>query len=391
VDDGLRARVGVDLAEQLIHAGQLGRADELLSGGESHPDASVLAALIRMEWLLSARPHAAVEMIASGLPRLLELALAAGDERALAKAHLMALELHSLPGRATAAAEEALLAAKHARDAGDEVLRSRALGMYLTMLQVGPHPAHTIAAELDALERDEHGPYLTSRLLMSRALLEGLNGRLENARALGERAIADMTALGMAMAGGVFSIYVAEIDLLEGNPQRARARLLEGDAILADADERSTRSTVQANLARVHQLLGERDAAREAIEVAEDLGGPDDVINFIITHTVRGRLALEEGDTATAEQWARRAVERASQTEFLLDRAAPRLELARILAAVGRTREAIAEVSGALELYQAKEDRPGSAQAQTLLHKLGDSPDRSQRGGRARPRSIPRA
>jgi hypothetical protein len=166
-------------------------------------------------------------------------------------------------------------------------------------------------------------------------------------------------------------MYLAEIERLAGNNAEALTLLLRGDATLADADEQSDRATVQAMLARVHERLGDREAARSAIALSDELGASDDVINFMITRTVRARLALSDGDTEAAERWARGAAELASRTDFIAERAEAQLELGRVLAALGRQEEASSETGVALRLCQAKGDQPRVAEARALLEEIG--------------------
>jgi ATP/maltotriose-dependent transcriptional regulator MalT len=135
--------------------------------------------------------------------------------------------------------------------------------------------------------------------------------------------------------------------------------------------ERAYRSTLQSLLAWAYQLLGDRDAALVAIDLSEELGGPEDVINFANTHGVRARLALAAGEGDTAERWARSAVRYAFMTDFPITRGDAELDLARVLGAVGRQDEASSEARKALECYEVKSDRPGATRARMVLEELG--------------------
>jgi hypothetical protein len=71
-----------------------------------------------------------VAIASSKLPQFLSQLAAAGDESGLAKAHLAGFWARSQNAvRTEAAAEQARLAAEHARNAGEFGLRSRALAL----------------------------------------------------------------------------------------------------------------------------------------------------------------------------------------------------------------------------------------------------------------------
>ena len=94
-------------------------------------------------------------------------------------------------------------------------------------------------------------------------------------------------------------------------------------------------------------------------------------MNFIITHGVRAQLALADGDGEAAEHWARSAADHASRTDDPVDQANTKLDLARVLTALGRPEEAIPEARAALDLFLTKGDRTGLKAARALLDELG--------------------
>ena len=277
-------RIGADLAELLIEAGELARADELLTVAEHDPDVGALAALTRFEWLIRVRAHEASEMIESRLPTILQQLAASGNERGVAKAHIAAFWVHRLASRWTLAGEQARLAAEHARKAGDDGLRAQALNGYATSILRGPQHTSAIAKELDKMEREEHGPYLTASLDACRSVLAGLQKDLTEARRLTRRAIEGLHALGMPEAVAWCWQNLAETELAAGNPTAALEALLRSDAILAELGERSLRSTTVARLAQTYELMGNRKDALVAVDLCEELGVPEDVLNYAITH-----------------------------------------------------------------------------------------------------------
>jgi hypothetical protein len=368
-DDTLRAQIGVDLAEQLIEAGDLTRADTLLSAGERCHETAALANLTRLEWLWWAHGSER-RTIDAGLPENLSSWRESHDERGLARAHMLAFGSYGGACRYILAAEQARLAAEHAHNAGDRGLRSRALGWYVLALIHGPADSEAITDELDAIEREESSPYLAGWIAVGRAEVARLAGRFGDARRQLRHAGYLFRAMGTHTLAAGINQMATETELSAGRPDKALPGLLEADASLAEMGERGIRATTHALLARVFELLGDSDSARTAIELAEDLGGPHDVSAIIITHAVRARLALEDGVTSEAERWARSAVDYADRTDMTLEQARARFELARVLSSRGRRDDASSEAGAALELYRAKGDRPGVAEAQALLDTL---------------------
>jgi len=282
----------------------------------------------------------------------------------------VAFERHNLACRSTLAAEQARLAAEHARNAGDEDVRAQALGWYITAMLHGPHDAPTITKELDRIEREGAGPYLAATIDGARGHLAGLAGHFPEARRSLQTGIEKLRAIGLHAKVAIAYQYLAPIELRAGEPARALAALLKADASLAEVAERGGRSTVQAYLAQVYERLGDSDAARAAAELAEELGGEEDVTNFVITHATRARIALADGDGAAAERWARSALQHASRTDDTVEQGNAELELARVLTAHGRREEATPHAHAALELYEAKGDRPGADSARAILDEL---------------------
>ena len=362
----LREAVGIALAERLIEVGDLARADELLSQAEHEGDEFGPAALNRLEWLIYSRPDEGFSLIEAIQPRMLDAFERAGDQRGLAKAHWLAFWVHWADSRAALAAAEVRLAAEHARAAGDTGLWSRALGWYVASLIYGPSDAAAISSELEAISAEEPGPYLAACVELGWAEARRLEGQF--APALGHAATARETfrSLGMRTMAATCDQASAAIELSRDRADAAIGYLERSDATFADLGERAMRSTTQAMLGRALEQRGTLDRARAAVEFAEELSAPQDLANFVITHVVRARLALADGEDAAAERWARSAVQHASRTDFLHAQAEASLELARVLAALGSAGPARTELLVALDLFGLKGDRPGGAAVERL-------------------------
>jgi hypothetical protein len=368
-DGTLHAQVAVDLADQMIEAGDMTHLDEVLAEAEEEPTIAAAAALARLEWLARTRPSEAIAAIESRLPGLIDEMTGSGDSRSLARAHMVAWVAHWLACQATPAARELRLAADHARRAGDEGLRARALAHYVAALVYGPTHADAMAAELEQLERESQGAFLQGSLDFGRSEVERLDGRLAEAGRSAQRAIDTLGALRNTMQIRGYN-QLAAVELSAGDRTAALAALERSDAIAQEFGERSMRATTQARIAEVQALLGNYDAARAAIEQSDELSAPEDVINFAITHRLRAQLALIDGDRGEAERWARSAVRHAFLTDFASFRATSKLEVALVLQALERRDEAEIEAREALAISDAKGDRAAVARAQHVLDEL---------------------
>ncbi len=362
--------ISVALAECLVEAGEVARADELLSAVELEAGADALAALTRLEWMFRVRPQDVMEAIESTLPGVIRQLADSGDESGLARAHLIAFMPHWLVSQWTLAGEQARLAAQHAEKAGDEGERERALAFYVGALIYGQADVSTIARELDEIELGEPGAGLAARLKVARGQLARLEGRFSDARQFIEQALEGFQALGMRELEASSDGERGVCELSAGDPAAALVWLLRGDAILAELGQHAVRSTIQARIAQTHWLLGDPRSARRAAELAERLSALEDILNFAITHRVRARLALSEHNPEGAVRWGSSAVAHAFRTDSLEVRADATLDLACVLEAVGRREDAVPEARVALELFTAKGHRPGMDRARAVLARL---------------------
>ncbi|HET7054078.1 MAG TPA: BTAD domain-containing putative transcriptional regulator [Solirubrobacterales bacterium] len=370
-DGALAAAVGVDLAEQLIEGGDLARVDSLLSAAERNADTAGHGGLVRLHWLALTQPGEAPRTIEARLPDMLRQLAAAGDESGLAKAYLAGFWAKSQQAvRTEAAAEQAHNAADHARKAGDRGLRSRALALYIAAILHGPRDAAALIEELDAIEAEDVGPYVMALVTIARGEVERLEGRLDRGRPLMQKAVEQFRAMRIHTMMASCQNWLAWSELAGGDPGGALAGLCEADRELATIGERSFRATIQATTAQVRQRLGEPDRARAAIQLAEELVAPEDHLTLVVISVARARLARVDDEPETAERWARRAIEHAYRTNVTFLQGIAQLELGRATSALGREQEAQSAAREALELFDAKGDRPRASEAQAFVDQL---------------------
>jgi len=363
-DPNLHAKVGLSLAERLIEAGELARADSLLVAVEHEGDDLHAAwTLTKLEWLFHTQPHEAIDLLEPMLEELTQR----GDDRGVARAHWLAFLLAWRANRAAPAAEHVRLSALHATRAGAAGLSARAIGWYVATLIYGPADADQLAAELGQIEAGNPGPYVRACVELGKAEVARLSERFDEASRLASSAHGHFRELGMHMMGATCAHAIADIELSTGHPDAALAALNDSEAILSEFGERPLRSTTQVWLALAQERLEAPAAALAAADLADSLSAPEDVFNFATTAGVRARLALVQGDSDAAERWARRAVDLAAATDFVRTEAVARLGLGQILAALGQWSAAAEQARLALAAYDAKGDRGGAAAARALL------------------------
>jgi class 3 adenylate cyclase/tetratricopeptide (TPR) repeat protein len=370
-DELFRATLSVELAGELVETAEVERMEALLRAAEQHPALAAMAALIKFEWLLRAGPHDAMTMVESRLPAIIEEFERRDDARGLARSHFAWGLAENLRGRCGRHAEHSQLAAKYARRAGDEGLRARALAWYISALYHGLASADTVRRAIQAVDKEDQGAYQAGGIDLGRGWLARAEGDFARAREYERRAVATYAEMGALTLAGASSQELGETALTAGDPATACEELERGDAALSELGEHAFRSTVQAMLAWARAILGDRERALEAVELAEQLSAPEDVLNFVYTHQARSALALAEGDLDAAERWARRALGYAAPTDLYASVGQAHLQLSRVMAARGRRDEAADAARAALDVFERKGDRALADRALAQLEGLG--------------------
>ncbi len=365
----LRARAAAELVALNLRSGEFDRIEELLPDAESHPETAPSAAISRIDWELMLRPQGAAQRMDEAVPRLLEQLTEAGDLRELVRCHLLLAQRHWLASQAAPTAEHARLAAEFALRAEDEGLWAEAIIRYTLPLAYTEVGVDSFRREIDAIERQQAGPVVRAVVEVMRAELDLWEADIESARRRARAAREAFRELGMVVPQGGSLQMLVRVERAAGDLSAALAITEECDGLIASAA--SFRSTTQAMIARLQALLGNLDEAGVALEQAETLSATEDVMNFAMTHAVRARLALRDGDAEAAERWGRSAVEFAFRTDFYWSRAEALLELAYVLGELGRPTEAAEEVRRAHEIYERKGHRVGLATTEALLVQLG--------------------
>ena len=125
-------------------------------------------------------------------------------------------------------------------------------------------------------------------------------GNFDTARASLSDGRTRLVELGQELWGRRDGLHATAIETLAGNHEAAAREGIAGCQALQAMGERGWLSTLAGQTAQALLEL-DRDAEAEYwIDVADDVGGPDDVITQALIRQVRAMLLLRGGDRAGA-------------------------------------------------------------------------------------------
>jgi DNA-binding SARP family transcriptional activator len=342
-EEGERARVQLELARILWIIGPLERAAEVLENALHSADA---AGDEQTEWYarLERAGHrsdpAELEAVGREAVPVFERL---GDELGLARAHRwigIAAGRRCLFGQAAEESEHAL---RHAGALVDRHEETPIVDALCTALLYGPTPAPLgIARCRELLERARGNPLMQAVVLSSLSGLEAMADRLDDARDSHRRARAIYEQLNLGFFIAALSAISGPVDLLAGDPEAAERELRLGIELLAGRANEDAVAYRSALLALTLLAQGRRDAAADALRVAQPLK--------IMTRITHGLATARVHDDVPA---ARYAVDVAASTEALNLQADAQATLADLLDARDRE-EAAYRRRLALRLYEQK-------------------------------------
>jgi class 3 adenylate cyclase/tetratricopeptide (TPR) repeat protein len=263
-------------------------------------------------------------------------------------------------------------AVEHARAAGDRLLDSDMTGQRLSCLVWGPTPVSRGLVEAELIYREaiaSGNRRLEQSALRVLAFLHAHQGGFEEARELFARAGAILLELGQSVEYAGTSMAIARMEMWAGDIDAAARVLLEACQALQGFGETGMLSTAATVLAEVQVTRGDPTDAERWIAVSEQTGQPDDLATQSGIQRARGIVLAYRGETAAAESGFRSALDLVEGSDFSVDRAEVRLDLARLLGADRRS-EAIALTREALALSESKEASVVSDGARALLAEL---------------------
>jgi class 3 adenylate cyclase/tetratricopeptide (TPR) repeat protein len=256
------------------------------------------------------------------------------------------------------------LAHHHAREAEDDYLVEMIVLWLAAGYVFGPLPTDVGLRWFDEHEAETSQVPLT---LEMRAQVEAMVGNFERAYELLDAARSRMDELGMRLHLASSGMGGSLIAMRAGDHEKAAAMAVESCESLDALGERGWLSTCAGYAAQALLRLGRDEEAEHWVDVADEVGGADDVVTQMLIRQNRAKLASGRGRHEEAERLVREAIALVEQTDALEGRADAQLDLAYVLAAAGRDAEAQEAIANAAALYEQKGHLAGLTEARSLL------------------------
>jgi tetratricopeptide (TPR) repeat protein len=295
------------------------------------------------------------ELALTALPLLEE----ANDNRGLVHAWNAISEASHHRGRWEERCRSLQRALDHGRLAGERPTNSMELGAALVL---GPEPADELLRSLDQLLPESPHP---GRLLVRARLLAMLD-RPAEAWPLALQANERLREL-TGDDGG--EQHLAEIATLSGDNDAAASYLRIRCDWLEANHRLNNLSTYAPMLGRSLCALGRHDEAEPLARQGRTLGHEQDLTTQTLWRQVRARVLAHRGEHSEAEQLAREAVAIINRTDGLNFQGDALCDLAEVLTAGGRSDEATAALTQALDRYERKRNL---AMARRVRVRLGE-------------------
>jgi DNA-binding SARP family transcriptional activator/tetratricopeptide (TPR) repeat protein len=344
--------------------GNLGWALEVLDEAIASSDDLVRAHALVQRGLLQlfTGPDVAAGELIEVAEWAIEVFEGRGGDLGLARAWRLVAQANYLARRAgpsVAAAERALVYARHAKDPFEE----REIVQYLLVaLILGPAPAPEGAGRCAQLLEEAAGdPVLEAYTLGTLAYLVAIQGHTAEASDLLDRSRSRMAAFG----GGVWlhPVYFAVSAVWGSDPTVVERELRPGFEALTRVGEKSAFSSLATLLAKAVYAQGRYDEAEDLAQEARGASRPIDVQCETTWRTVKAKVLAQRGEAHAAEKLAREAIAFVEQSDFLPVHADALMDLVEVLRLVGRPEEAPLALEKAMSLYKRKGDVVATAKA----------------------------
>ena len=353
------AVIQIDLGAALREAGRLDESEQVLGdairAGTGAADWGVAArATIERAWTRVHRREGFDELrtVAEDTSAVL---VELGDDAGIAKALTLAGQVEYLHCRVSAAEERLERALVHAGRAGDRAQERMILKTLARAAVDGPRAAAEAIERIEELMPALGGDHnLDAVSAASRAPLEAMRGRFENARALYAQGLATLEELGRSLSVASARVDSGMVELLAGDARAAERELRAGFSALQAVGETSVLSSVSALLGEAVLEQGRGPEAERYADVSEETSSPDDVFSQVEWRTLRAKLCARAGRPEEAQRCAHEAIELMQAADTLNLHAAALAALGEAQASGGRSDEARASFDEAERLWERK-------------------------------------
>ncbi|WP_435971599.1 adenylate/guanylate cyclase domain-containing protein [Streptomyces sp. Qhu_M48] len=384
------------LGQTLLDLGRSAEGTELLEevlaeapeGGPDGGPVAVEAAHARLGLASAGHSRGVDETPGEAAAATLPVFAAAGDELGQARACLRLAQAAQEEGLHRAAEQLLARALDHAVRADAEPERAAALGATGVSLWRGPQPVVEAVARCRALLAEQGAGRRAVRLTLNCPLAVVLALHDDHDGALARLAEAEQLAkrLGYAEADVFLPIFTATVADLAGRREEA---LLNLERAIAAARELGATAMLRGALldaARIRLDLGDRRTARDTLaELATERpeqGRPH--AEAADLDGLRARMAAVQGQVATADRLAARALATAARTDSPIVQGLAALDHARTALALGRPADAAEAAARARRHFAAKGHLPAVRRAEAVAARCGARPpERGPTGGRA--------
>jgi class 3 adenylate cyclase/tetratricopeptide (TPR) repeat protein len=380
--DPTRLRVLPDLTMALLEMGDLERMQRLVAettdAAEASGDVSLQAqASILSRWM---RVFIDPEGWAEDASREAAAAIAVfeeqGDEGGLARVWSLFGLVHLFSCRFAESETAYEKAVTHAHAARNEREELEYLSWLPLVVWGGPTPVEAgIQRCEDVLARASGDRKAMSTALFFQATLEAMRGNFEVARALIERARAILQEIALPVwLAGPLTQMSGWVDVLAGDPAKAERDLREGAERLREIGELSWLSTVAGILAEAVYAQGRHDDVEPFLQMTEETAGSEDAYSQSLLRSIRAKVLARQGRLEDAEQLGREAVSILEPTDFLFMRGFALLSLGEVLRVAGRSDDAVAVLTEAIEVCDRKGFSVGARRARALIAEAKGGP-----------------
>jgi class 3 adenylate cyclase/tetratricopeptide (TPR) repeat protein len=260
----------------------------------------------------------------------------------------------------------------HHAEAADDVRQQRrgALGLAMAALH-GPTPV-TMAVErcLELIGAVEGDRQTHAVIQLSLAQLTAMRGDFDSARRLVSEARGMLSELGQSMVSASTAIDAALVEIMAGDLESAERLLRRDLEALEEIGETYLRSTLAGLRARVLVLQGRHGEAERLATQVQEIAAPDDIDAQALWRSCLALCRSEQGRLDEALRLANEAVNITEPTTDMTRKAEALTDRAAVLAATGRSDDAMVDLRAALGLHLTKGDEVGAENVRAAVRAL---------------------